>query len=58
MFKVPRYPFERNAVFATVFSLPVGQHGVAEGDDDENPFKLEGISKVDFVNFLRVVYPM
>lgn len=57
MFKVPRYAFERTGIFATIFSLPAGEGKNIEGASDEHPFKLEGISKVDFEIFLRAVYP-
>jgi len=57
LFKVPRTPFERSGIFATVFTLPAGENKVVEGCDDEHPFKLEGVGKVDFVRFLRHLYP-
>ena len=58
LFKVPRFPFERSDIFATVFALPVAENTIVEGCSDEHPFKLDGISKVDFQAFLRIfIYP-
>jgi len=57
LFKVPRFPFERAGIFATIFTLPSGENTIAEGCSDEHPFKLDGISKIDFQTFLRVVCP-
>jgi len=57
LFKVPRFPFERSGIFATIFTLPSGENTIVEGCADEHPFKLDGISKIDFQTFLRVVCP-
>ncbi|KAF8216988.1 hypothetical protein K438DRAFT_1704114 [Mycena galopus ATCC 62051] len=57
IFKVPRYHFEHSSeIFATTFTLPVVDG--AEGDSDENPVILEGISRVDFQALLKVLYPL
>ncbi|KAJ7117490.1 hypothetical protein C8R44DRAFT_738389 [Mycena epipterygia] len=59
IFKVPRYHFERNSeIFAATFSLPVAYDDHAEGQSDENPLVLEGISSVDFHRLLKVLYPL
>ncbi|KAJ7625578.1 hypothetical protein FB45DRAFT_921805 [Roridomyces roridus] len=56
LFKVPRYRFENNSeIFKTAFELPVTDS--AEGQSDEDPIKLEGISSVDFERVLGVLYP-
>ena len=57
LFKVPRYGFEPSGIFAAIFTLPSGDNKIAEGHSDENPFKLEGITKLDFTRFLRCLYP-
>ncbi|KAJ7763619.1 hypothetical protein DFH07DRAFT_812587 [Mycena maculata] len=59
LFKVPRYHFEHSSeIFATTFTLPAGDDVQAEGHSDENPFILDGISKVDFQRLLKVLYPL
>ncbi|KAF9012720.1 hypothetical protein BDQ17DRAFT_1321672 [Cyathus striatus] len=58
LFKVPRYHFESNSeTFSDCFSLPQGD-GPKEGDNEENPLRLEGIDKVDFEHLLEVLYPL
>ncbi|KAK7012803.1 hypothetical protein R3P38DRAFT_3014665 [Favolaschia claudopus] len=58
LFNVPRYHFEHTSeVFASMFSLPEGEHQ-AEGQCDENPIVLEGISSYDFEQLLNVLYPL
>ena len=57
LFKVPRQRLERSDIFATVFTLPPERSKDAEGSSDKTPFKLEGISKVDFQRFLGALYP-
>ncbi|KAJ7699018.1 hypothetical protein B0H17DRAFT_1196605 [Mycena rosella] len=57
LFKVPRYHFERNSeIFASALMLPAA--GEIEGTTEENPLKLEGISRVDFQRLLEVLYPL
>ncbi|KAF7370263.1 hypothetical protein MSAN_00657500 [Mycena sanguinolenta] len=59
IFKVPRYHFEHSSeIFATTFTLPVADNADAEGQSDENPVILEGISSVDFRALLKVLYPL
>ncbi|KAJ6481256.1 hypothetical protein C8R47DRAFT_1135174 [Mycena vitilis] len=59
IFKVPRYHFEHSSeIFATTFTLPAIDAVQAEGQSDENPFILEGISRVDFERLLKVLYPL
>ncbi|KAJ7169151.1 hypothetical protein C8R43DRAFT_876246, partial [Mycena crocata] len=58
LFRVPRFQFERHSeIFATTFCLPPPT-GKAEGSDDSNPLKLEGINKLDFQRLLKVLYPL
>jgi len=57
LFRVPRRYFQtHSSVFGDVFSLPLGGKN-PEGSSDDNPFKLESISKVDFQRLLKVIYP-
>ncbi|KAJ7210502.1 hypothetical protein GGX14DRAFT_625811, partial [Mycena pura] len=61
LFKVPRYLLERNSdTFASLFTLPApaGSHAQTEGQSDENPIVLEGISSIDFQWLLTVLYPL
>ncbi|KAJ7212851.1 hypothetical protein C8J57DRAFT_1097070, partial [Mycena rebaudengoi] len=59
IFKVPRHHFERNSeIFATTFTLPAADDVQAEGRSGANPFKLEGISSVDFERLFKVLYPL
>ena len=45
-------------VFSPVFKLPPNHENAnIEGSYNEHPFKLHGISKIDFCGFLRVLYP-
>ena len=56
LFKVPKYYFEtHSSFFSGLFSLPVGDK-LAEGSCDENPIKVEGVSKPDFKLFLIAMY--
>ncbi|TFK45101.1 hypothetical protein BDQ12DRAFT_642272 [Crucibulum laeve] len=56
-FKVPKYHFTQNSeAFASCFSLPQGDN--VEGTNEENPFRLDGISKIDFKSLLKVMYPL
>jgi hypothetical protein len=57
LFKVARAPLKGAGIFATIFTLPAGENNIVEGCDDEHPFKLEGINKVDFTCLLRQLYP-
>ncbi|KAJ7631367.1 hypothetical protein DFH06DRAFT_1005234, partial [Mycena polygramma] len=58
-FKVPRYHFEHSSeFFATIFTLPAVDAVQGEGQSDEDPFILEGISLVDFERLLEVFYPL
>ena len=58
LFKLPRRPFEEQSeVFRTMFLLPPGSHAQVEGLTDEMPLRLEGITKIDFKAFLKVLFP-
>lgn len=56
LFRVPKHPFMKSSVFQTTFSLP-RPAGTAEGETDDQPFKLEGIDKQAFERFLQVMLP-
>lgn len=57
-YKVPKFHFVSNSksVFADMFSVPSGAD-VAEGASDDNPIRLELLSKSDFESLLEVMYP-
>ncbi|KAJ7115564.1 hypothetical protein C8R43DRAFT_1156199 [Mycena crocata] len=58
LFKVPRHYFEHHSeIFCTTFTLPPVANA-PEGSSDEIPFKLEGISSVEFHSLLKVMYPL
>jgi hypothetical protein len=57
LFKVPKHPFMRSPVFETIFSLP-RPAGTADGENDDQPFKLEGIRKKDFELLLEEMFPV
>ncbi|KAF8216963.1 hypothetical protein K438DRAFT_1704090 [Mycena galopus ATCC 62051] len=59
LFNVPRYHFERTSeIFATMLTLPPGDAVKVEGQSDDNPIVLDGISKVDFRALLKILYPL
>ncbi|KAJ6456084.1 hypothetical protein C8R45DRAFT_580958 [Mycena sanguinolenta] len=59
IFNVPRYHFKHaSEIFASMLTLPAGDCVQAEGQSDENPIVLQGISKVDFRALLKVLYPL
>ncbi|CDO70494.1 hypothetical protein BN946_scf184569.g37 [Trametes cinnabarina] len=56
LFKVPKRPFVEGAqVFKDMFSLP-GYAETADGESDDKPLKLEGITKDGFRALLRVMF--
>ncbi|KIM82521.1 hypothetical protein PILCRDRAFT_820381 [Piloderma croceum F 1598] len=57
LFKVPRACFEHSQIFRDVFNLPCTNNAIIDGSDDGHPFKLDGISKIDFRAFLKLLYP-
>lgn len=58
LFREPkRYFAAHSEVFRTMFTLPSGETN-PEGQSDENPLKLEGISAQDFEHLLSVIYPL
>ncbi|KAJ7250477.1 hypothetical protein B0H12DRAFT_1072073 [Mycena haematopus] len=59
IFSVPRYHFEHTSeIFASMLTLPLGDGVQVEGQSEQNPIVLEGISKVDFRALLKVLYPL
>ncbi|RXW14600.1 hypothetical protein EST38_g11253 [Candolleomyces aberdarensis] len=58
VFEAPRYRFAKHSeVFETMFHLPAGSDGTAEGQDEEHPILLEGYKAVHFNSLLKVLYP-
>ncbi|RXW14605.1 hypothetical protein EST38_g11249 [Candolleomyces aberdarensis] len=58
VFEAPRYRFaEHSEVFETMFQLPAGGDGNAEGGDKEHPIVLERYKAAHFDAFLKVIYP-
>jgi len=61
LFKVPRRNFAvESEVFADMFQLPAPtMDGRAlDGSSDDQPLRLDGIKKSDFVQLLRVMFPL
>ncbi|KAJ7210475.1 hypothetical protein GGX14DRAFT_450839 [Mycena pura] len=59
LFKVPRYHFEHNSeIFASTLTLPPARDAQAEGNSNDSPFILHGISSIDFQRLLKVLYPL
>ncbi|KAK7024962.1 hypothetical protein R3P38DRAFT_2951960 [Favolaschia claudopus] len=59
IFNVPRYHFERTSeVFRDMFALPAGDDPNIEGQCDERPIILEGITSCEFEQLLKVLYPL
>ncbi len=40
-----------------MFMLPQTETDTVEGDSDDNPIQLQGVSKVDFERLLKFMYP-
>ncbi|KAF8216991.1 hypothetical protein K438DRAFT_1748117 [Mycena galopus ATCC 62051] len=59
IFNVPRYHFERTSeIFGTMLTLSPGDGVQPEGQSDETPIVLEGITQIDFRALLKVLYPL
>ncbi|GLB38216.1 hypothetical protein LshimejAT787_0500810 [Lyophyllum shimeji] len=57
-FKVPRHHFDLDSVvFRDMFRLPSTENSPLDGSSKENPLRLEGVAKSDFVPFLKVICP-
>lgn len=60
LFKVPRRNFAiESEIFSDMFQLPaptVDGH-VLDGSSDDQPLRLDGIKKSDFLQLLRVMFP-
>ncbi|KAG6333533.1 hypothetical protein ID866_5558 [Astraeus odoratus] len=57
LFRVPRAPFEQeSSVFLDMFSIPQGDKAVVEGLCDENPIRLDGVTKDDFEQLLKALF--
>ena len=40
-----------------MFGLPIASGTVPDGLSDEQPLRLEGVSRADFVQLLRLMFP-
>lgn len=59
LFQVPRKELEEQSeVFKTMFAMPPGDSAVVDGQSDDQPLNLEGISARDFRAFLAYLYPV
>ncbi|KIY65850.1 hypothetical protein CYLTODRAFT_491994 [Cylindrobasidium torrendii FP15055 ss-10] len=59
LYKVPRYYFENHSeIFGSTFGLPRTEKTASEGQSDDNPFCLPGITAKEFDCLLRIIYPM
>ncbi|KAG6330947.1 hypothetical protein ID866_8140, partial [Astraeus odoratus] len=55
LFKVPRGPFEQDsAIFCDMFTMPKGN--IVRDVWNEKPIQLDGVSKDDFEQFLKVLF--
>lgn len=58
LFKVPRESFVENSeLFRAMFQLPVPSGRSPDGSSDQNPLRLDGIEKTDFLQLLKVMFP-
>ena len=60
LFKVPRRNFANESeIFSDMFQLPAptGEKHTLDGSSDEQPLRLEGIKKSDFLQLLRIIFP-
>ena len=61
LFKVPRRNFAiESEIFSDMFQLPVpttAGHSL-DGSSDDQPLRLDGIKKSDFVQLLRVMFAL
>ncbi|EIN06752.1 hypothetical protein PUNSTDRAFT_25128, partial [Punctularia strigosozonata HHB-11173 SS5] len=58
LFKVPREHFAKgSSVFEGMFALPVVGPSSIDGESDDRPLPLPGVSKHDFRQLLRVMFP-
>jgi hypothetical protein len=61
LFKVPRRNFAvESEVFSHMFDLPVPSMGghLPDGSGEDRPLRLEFIKKFDFIQLLRVMFPL
>ncbi|KAK0241239.1 hypothetical protein EDD85DRAFT_818146 [Armillaria nabsnona] len=62
LFRVPRYQFiNHSSIFKAMFTLPPlpphAENTIVEGSIDDNPIRLQGITKLDFERLLKYMYP-
>jgi hypothetical protein len=62
LFKVPRRNFAiESEIFSHMFDLPIPTTGGClspDGSSEDQPLRLEGIKKSDFLPLLRVMFPL
>ena len=60
LFRVPRRNFAMDSeIFSDMFQLPASTDGTPpDGSSDERPLRLDGIKKSDFIQLLRVMFPL
>jgi hypothetical protein len=62
LFKVPRRNFAiESEIFSDMFQLPAPTDGTSpppDGLSDDRPLRLDGIKKSDFIQLLRVMFPL
>jgi len=58
LFKVPKAHFQNGSeVFRQMFTLPASEGCDVDGSSDDYPLRLDGITKDDFVPFLKAMFP-
>ncbi|KAK0459142.1 uncharacterized protein EV420DRAFT_1538552 [Desarmillaria tabescens] len=59
LFRAPRYQFIKHSeTFGAMFTLPQADADAVEGNTDDKPIHLQGVSKTDFERLLNFMYPL
>ncbi|KAK0212409.1 hypothetical protein DFS33DRAFT_1482309 [Desarmillaria ectypa] len=59
LFRAPRYQFIKHSeTFRAMFALPQADADAVEGNTDDKPICLYGVSKIDFERLLNFMYPL
>ncbi|KAK0226386.1 hypothetical protein IW262DRAFT_763062 [Armillaria fumosa] len=59
LFRAPRYQFIKHSeTFKAMFTLPQADADAVEGNTDDKPIHLYGVSKIDFERLLNFMYPL
>ncbi|KAK0434766.1 uncharacterized protein EV420DRAFT_1282298, partial [Desarmillaria tabescens] len=57
LFCAPRYQFiKQSETFRAMFTLPQADANAVEGNTDDRPIRLHGVSKIDFERLLNFMY--